>query len=238
MKRRHEHSLDAGPSSPGVRNSGALPLEDNLEKTARQILKRRRVAGPDAWNGKSRSNSALQDIRNLSHHGTALPDDPSTSKIVHNPTGKIPSSALKDYSSLSRPSTPRPTTTQSVASNSEHPGSPCTSSSLPRQSLSVIPLGTQPAPSVSKTTPLTLPPDRPARIRQLRDSQHRYTTNPSHELDSDDGEETDGEDPEEDPGPVAKGEVDSAERELVESRYSEINKLLGGLFLSRRRNPP
>lgn len=65
MKRRYELSLDAGPSSLGLRDPGASPLEDGLEKTGRHILKRRRVAGPDAWNGKTRRNSALQDIHNL-----------------------------------------------------------------------------------------------------------------------------------------------------------------------------
>lgn len=166
----------------------------------------------------------LNIIFPCSQNGT-LPDDPSTSKIVSNQTGKIPSSALKDYSSLSRPSTLRPRVTEPAASNSEHPGSPRTSSSFPRQSLSGPSLGAQPTTSVPRTHPPLVPtPDKPVRIRQPRDSQHRYTTDQGRESDEEEDEETDGEEQDEDPEPVVGSAVDSAERELVESRYSEINK--------------
>ncbi|KAG9128304.1 hypothetical protein FRC07_001239 [Ceratobasidium sp. 392] len=238
MKRRYELTVGVD-ASLGHYDAGAR--EDSPDtKATRQVSKRQRIVGP----GISRLNSALQDINNLSHRSTIPPNNfPKPAKLDSEPIKTV----SERTRSLSRPAVPRPisepTPLSLYGSTSERdtvePGYLRLPPVSPRRTLSGPALSAQ--PNNSESTRLNspssrfIPQDNPVRISRLQGFQH----NQNRELDSDseDGDEVDEVTDNDDVGgPVEETLEDSAEREVVENRYADINKMLGNLFLARHRN--
>jgi hypothetical protein len=173
-----------------------------------------------------------------SHHSVVPPSDLTTSKINHVPPTKIkPPDPPKNTSLLSRPSVLRPTTDPKSPSlydstsgrNLEPAGAPPSSLS-PRRSISGPVPSAQPNTSGSITHNYLpsglISQDKPVRIRQLQGFQHDRSTTHKQEPDSDEDEDDEDEvtDEGDEEGPVKENAEDGVERELVESRYADINK--------------
>ncbi|QRV90932.1 hypothetical protein RhiJN_18950 [Ceratobasidium sp. AG-Ba] len=191
MKRRHELVIGGEPLSPSTRGTA----DDGLDVKATRQISKRRVVGPDAWNGLVRK-STLQDINNLSHHPTTTSDKLLASEHVDDrlPETKMPSRRIQ-ASVPSRPVVHRPM-------------------SEPRPpSLDV---------SVSEDY------GKPVRIKQLQGAEHAEVARRNQEsdlgLDSDFEDEDELTVSEDEDDPTEETPEDSAEREVVESRYADINK--------------
>ncbi|KAG8721572.1 hypothetical protein FRC08_012015 [Ceratobasidium sp. 394] len=236
MKRRHELSV-ADPSPLSVYDTGLLVRDGSSDaKATRQISKRRRVVGPNAWDGASRLNSALQDINNLSHHSTIPPKDVTISRSLGSqPIKTTPPTHPRRAPSLSRPAVPRPMSEPVPPSlhdsTSKRVIEPKDTRLSPGRSLS------EPMPSVqpnnSDSIRFNPPPsrfisqDKPVRIRQFQGFQHGRVASQTKESDSDSEDEGEADEVTDDENVDELTEEtpeDSAERGVVENRYADINK--------------
>ncbi|KAG8710451.1 hypothetical protein FRC09_000133 [Ceratobasidium sp. 395] len=234
MKRRYE--LAVGDSSSQSAYDAGL-REDGLDiKVTRQVSKRRRVGGFGTRGGTNRLSTALQDINNLSHNSTVPPDDfTKPQKINSQP---IKTTLPKRTPSLSRPTVPRPmsepTSLSLHGSTSEHDAEPKNlhiSPASPRRSLSGPAPSVQPnnSESIGFNSPRSrfISQDNPVRIKQLQGFRHVKSVDQNEELDSDPEDETEEDEVTDDDDtrePAEEAPEDSAEREVVETRYSDINK--------------
>ncbi|KAG9101450.1 hypothetical protein FRC06_003010 [Ceratobasidium sp. 370] len=236
MKRCHELSVAADPSPLGAYDTELLARNGSSDaKATRQISKRRRVVGPNAWDGASRLNSALQDINNLSRRSPIPPKDFTISRNFSNqPIRATPLAHPRRAPSSSRPTVPRPMSEPVPLalhdSTSERDIEPKGTRLSPGRSLPGPVPSVQPNNSDSirhHSPPRFISEDKPVRIRRLQGFQHVRVASQDKELDSD-SEDEDESDEATDDGNVDElaGETleDSAERGVVESRYTDINK--------------
>ncbi|KDN39589.1 hypothetical protein RSAG8_08745, partial [Rhizoctonia solani AG-8 WAC10335] len=236
MKRRHESTVDSIPR----------PQSESTENAPRQIFKKRRTIDNDNWGGLGRRRS-LRDINNLSEHPASIPyDEKTTSKVTQSkahrgsPIGSVKQAPPAPNISSPEPSAPlhAPRSEHQHTSTNSHPPL----ASIPGQRPSVS--GTAPSLDVGASRPVPIPPlprfvspDKPVRITQSRISQQAHSSDQHLDLDSDPEDEgSDSDEESDDNEPGTEKVVDSNEKQRVESNYSEINKLLGNLFLSRHRN--
>ncbi|KAL5641442.1 hypothetical protein ACGC1H_001804 [Rhizoctonia solani] len=234
MKRRHESTVD---SIPRLQPEGT-------ENAPRQIFKKRRTIDNDNWGGLGRRRS-LRDINNLSAHpASILHDEKTTSKVTQGKTHRgSPISLIKQTTPTPNISPPE-LSTPLHGSRSEQQSTSTNSrpASVPGLRASVS--GSTPSSGVGASGPIpvsSLPcfvsQDKPVRITQSRVSQQTPSSDKHLDLDSDqEDEDSDSDDESDDSGSSTEEVVDSDEKQRVESNYSEMNKLLGNLFLSRHRN--
>ncbi|KAJ1311627.1 hypothetical protein OPQ81_010103 [Rhizoctonia solani] len=232
MKRRHESSVENVPS----------PEPEGTENGPRQIFKKRRTLNNENWVRLGRRRS-LRDINNLSEHPASIPHDEKTVlKVAQSKTYRgSPTGSVKEVTPTPNKSSPE-LNIPLEGSHSEHLPTSTNSrpgpSSVPDQQVSIS--GPVPSPGGSRSSPSLSPPrfvshDRPVRITQSQVLQQAHPSGQGPSLDSDQEDESSDEDESDDElGPVTE-EADSDEKRRVESNYSEINRLLGDLFLSRHR---
>ncbi|QRV76115.1 hypothetical protein RhiJN_04130 [Ceratobasidium sp. AG-Ba] len=238
MKRRHELVIGGEPLSPSTRGAA----DDSLDvKTTRQISKRRRVVGPDAWNKLVRK-STLQDINNLSHHPTTTSDKLLVSEHVDDrlPETKMPSCCIQ-ASVPSRPVVPRPISeprppSLDVSVPEDYGKGDIHSHPPPGPSSRQTPSGPVPSSQYSTSQSIRfnsphsqlIPQGKPVRIKQLQEAEHAKVARRNQEsdlgLDSDLEDEDELTVSEDEDDPTEETPEDSAEREVVESRYADINK--------------
>ncbi|CAE6491757.1 unnamed protein product [Rhizoctonia solani] len=236
MKRRHESTVDSVPR----------PQSEGTENVPRQILKKRRTINNDNWGRLGRRRS-LRDINNLSEHPASVPyDEKTTSKTTQTKHRGSPINSVKEIVPTPNISSPE-SNTPLHGPRTEHLSTsinscPPSVSDPSQQTYASVPVPTR-GPDVSKSAPIASLPgfashDKPVRITQSQTSQQIRPSNPRLSVDSDqEDEDSDSDEESEDDGPGPGTErVDSDEKQRVESNYSEINKLLGNLFLSRHRN--
>ncbi|KAH7345177.1 hypothetical protein B0J17DRAFT_638694 [Rhizoctonia solani] len=237
MKRRHESTVEHTPR---------LQPEDT-ENAPRRIFKKRRTINNDNWGGLGRRRS-LRDINNLSGHPTSIShDEKTTSKVTQSKTSRgSPISSAKE--TIPTPNvSPIESNIPLHGSCSEHqptlPNSRQPTASVPVRRTSVLRSAPSPSTGASGSEqtlsfPRFVSHDKPVRITQSGISRQTRSSNQHLDLDSDQEDESSDSDEESEDEELSPGTetVDGDEKQRVESNYSEINKLLGDLFLSRHRN--